>query len=285
MVQRPLSYSKTNTMSIANSVKTQMKDIFEEYDPHCQVIKIKEEKISKLFSIHYHTDWAFDYAETCGSFPIFHILSQPEYAYRVTMITVTGEDEGVNGTQDWNIKSLLDNDAIFDNLETVIFPLNDTENHHRRLLTYDDSYDENNGLGLLLNKCPNLKKLVSPSAPGPLFFDRKEHGLTELVLQSGYDNQNFIASLSRSDCFTSLSTLSFRDFAEVQQKENFDESLTKFDDYLALMNATGLPALKEITLIDTKLKDNEKELLTEAAKKNGRKLIFTKLGNKYDDFF
>jgi hypothetical protein len=264
-------------MTIEENIKALLEKEIEDYSPESHQVRISEKKGSDLFSLDYQTCWNDDYSSEHGVLPIFYILSQPEYAGRINKISIAAEDEGVNGTQNWELNSLLENDALFDNLEEFILPLNDAENHHRKIVTNDDSYDEKNALGLLLDKAKNLKKLVAPSAPEPKFFERKSHGLKELNLQSGYDHQNFIANLSKSTCFKDLTSLTFRDYAETYM-DDYKDSCTKFDDYLALVNSDTLPSLKSITLIDTVLDKKQKETLTKAASAKGRALEFKEIG-------
>lgn len=263
-------------MTIEENIKAQLEKEIEDYSPGSHQVKVHEKKGSDLFGLDYETTWYDDYSSDHGSLPIFYILSQPEYAAKINKISITAEDEGVNGTQNWELNSLVENDSLFDNLEEFILPLNDGENHHGKIVTNNDSYDENNALGLLLNKAKNLKKLVAPSASGPLFFERESHGLRELEIQTGFSNQNFIANLAKSTCFKDLTSLTFRDYAETYM-DDYKDSCTKYEDYLALVNSDTLPSLKNITLIDTVMDDNQKETLTKAASAKGRKLEFKSL--------
>ena len=262
-------------MTIQENINSLLEKQIEDYSAESHKAKIKEKKGSDLFSLEYQTSWYDDYGND-HTLPILAILSSPDYANKISAITLKGEDEGVNGTQNWELKALLNNKATFDHLEEFILPLNDKKNHHRKIVTFKSSYDENNGLAILLDKAPNLKKLVAPSAPGPKFFDRKSHGLKELNLQSGYDHLNFIANLSKSKCFKDLTSLTFRDYAETYM-DDYKDSCTKYDDYLALVNSSTLSSLKNIALIDTILDKKQKDALTKAASDKGRTLEFKKI--------
>ncbi len=264
------------------TVEEQIKDILEkeiedysDYFPDDDAVRIRHEN-DGLFALEYHSFWHNDFRKTSDDHIIFHIMQMPEYAHRISAVTITSEDAGVNGVQYWDIESLIDSHTVFDHLKVLILPMNDAESHNGKIITYKDMYDESNALGLLLNKCPALKKLVAPSAPGPLFFEREEYGLEELEIQTGFDHQDFIANLSRSTCFKNLTSFSFRDYAE-DYMENYQSHCTKFDDYMLLMTSDTLPSLQSIVLFDTCIDDGQKEALIKAASAKGRTLNFLSL--------
>lgn len=178
----------------------------------------------------------------------------------MSKVEFTSEDEGVNGTQYWDLKALLKRKRVFEHLESIAFPLNAAGTHHRIIITPDDMYDENGGLGLLLDKCPQVQNLSAPSAPNERFFARKSHGLKTLHIQTGYAHQDFIQNLSQSTCFPVLAALTFRDYAETQMK-NFRASCTPHAAYEALMQSKGLPALKHVVLYDTVLSAQDQDAL------------------------
>jgi hypothetical protein len=155
-------------------------------------------------------------------------------------------------------------------------PLNDARSHNRKIVTFNDSYDENGGLALLLDKCPNLETLTAPSAPSSAFFEREKHGLKALHLQAGFDHQGFISLLGQSTCFPTLTEFSFRDYAETYM-ENYEKLCTPYAAYEQLMTTTGLPSLKHIVLYDTVLNAQQQDALVKLADKHGKKVEFKTL--------
>ncbi|MDR2638372.1 MAG: hypothetical protein LBC09_00870 [Helicobacteraceae bacterium] len=115
-------------------------------------------------------------------------------ASKIKSLYFTGADEGANGTKNWDFTRLINSDAIFDNLESFKVKLTDAGDHNQSIIA--SSYDEEGQIAKLVAKAPNLKILQVPSAPNEEFFRLKNLKLQELIVQAGYDTQNFIANLS-----------------------------------------------------------------------------------------
>lgn len=262
-------------MSIAFTIEEILKNEIPDYEAGNQKVTVREH-VNGTFELDYYTTWYDDYSDTLGVLPIFQIISRSEYSRGLSKLEITAEDEGVNGTQGWELRSMLDNEVQYPQLETFILPLNETGTHNRRIVTLNDSYDENNGLALLLDKAPKLKKLVAPSAPGEHFFNRETHGLETLILQTGYTHQGFIRNLASSECFQQLSLLQFRDYAETYMND-YKGLCVRFEDYQLLMESESLPALKTIVLQDTLMDAGQQGTLIALASAKGRALRFEQL--------
>ena len=62
---------------------------------------------------------------------------------------------------------------------------------------------------------PKLRSLTVPSAPDKSFFEIGPLKLTELIVQAGYDRQNFIENLAESNNFPDLRFLDYSDYRYV----------------------------------------------------------------------
>lgn len=136
---------------------------------------------------------------------LFNLLNTTEFAPLISSIEIKGPDKGTNGTRLFDLGELLKNkDTQF--IHLTEFEVEQTSILHENItmVTYDDYYDDNGAGGRILDKMPNLKSLILPSAPNPDFFNRKEHPLNYLSLQAGYEHQGFISKLSNSKSFPDL---------------------------------------------------------------------------------
>ncbi len=262
-------------MDIQQEIYSFLEKNLEEYDKESYDVKV-EYKSNNQFELEYYTTLDEDWFNECDGLPLFRLLCDPPFTQNLLSLIIRSEDVGANGTQNWEFESLLTQENIFENLSHFELPLNSEETHNCIIVTYQDSYDENGGIGLLLDKCPALKTLILPSAPGSNFFERDVHILENLHIQTGFDHQNFIKNLSASTCFQSLQHITFRDYAQTYM-ENFQENCTSYEDYLLLIQSNTLPALKLITIQDCVLDMNQRENLTLQAKNNNIELKFEEL--------
>lgn len=261
-------------MNIETKIKNFLQEQIEEYDPEFYHIEInKNLKNDNTIDIVYHTCFHDDIGKNHEEIPILNYLSQPHIASQIRSLTFTSEDEGCNGTQNWDLEYLVNNEVSFNQLEVLKFPLTTPQDHNQKIITYQDSYDENNGIGLLLNKCPKLQHLEISSAPGTSFFERPLHGLKQLHVQCAYNQQNFIKNLSQSKCFQEIEWLFFQDYNQTYM-ENYQQNCVTFEDYLALVNAASLPLLRTIVLEDTVISPEQKKELLTIAKNQTIQLTF-----------
>lgn len=158
-----------------------------------------------------------------------------------SLILRSSDDEGANGTRNWDITSLLTG-ADFPVLRRVEIEQNRPGDHNRIIIGSD--YDEEGAIGALLQKAPRLTSLAVPSAPNATFFAVTDHPLRHLNVDAGYDTQNFISNLAASASFPSLYALEFGEFNETYL-EDFRSRCTPFDDYRRLFRS---PAFRGVRL-------------------------------------
>lgn len=174
----------------------------------------------------------------------------------LTELTLTGEDEGVNGTRAWPLHELLGPE--FPRLTRVDLEGTKPGDHNGTIVVYEDDYEENGALGRLLDGAPNLLHLSAPSAPTSRFIDRAHHPLRSLTIQTGFKHHGFVRALAASRCFSELRTLTFVDYFE-KFTDDLASHLTPADAYEALFaDPQGLPALRELRLVNAKNADAKK---------------------------
>lgn len=245
--------------NIVSKINTFLKEnIPHDYSTHNNYVKVTMLKNCNLFEIVYYTAWYNEYNQK-DQIPIFTILSNPAFSKNLFKLKLFSKDRGVNGTQYWDLETLINNASNFPNLTEIEFPLNNS-NHHVKIMTYQDDYEENSGIGLLLDKCVQLRKLTIPSAPNHYFFERENHFLEELTVQCGYNHQNFIENLAHCNCFSNLEKLNYTDYSE-KYMTNYSQYLVPFNHYIQLLSSNTLSSLKEINLQNTQLTLNQKDEL------------------------
>jgi hypothetical protein len=165
----------------------------------------------------------------------------PEVSAVLASLTLRGPDEGSNGTRNWDISRLADSTAIFPRLRALSIEQTKPTDHNRSIVAA--GYEEEGVLARFLTRAPDLRSLVTPSAPDASFF-RIDDGwaLQYLNVDSGYDTQGFIRNLARSSCFSSLSHLEFGEFNE-RHMEDYAAHCTPFGDYEELF---GSEAFKRV---------------------------------------
>ena len=193
----------------------------------------------------------------CSTF--FEIINTEEFAEQILSLRLQGADEGINGTNNWDLAALSQNPKIiFKNLRELILPLND-KNHNKIIVTGNDDYEENGVIAKLLPKMPNLEVLQVPSAPNEDFF-KHFSSIKTLYVQAGYKHQNFIYNLAQSKNFENLEIFKFWDYAE-SYIENYEQHATSVGDYIALFSSTHLPKLRKLHLYHTQLSPQDQEKL------------------------
>ncbi|MDR2081576.1 MAG: hypothetical protein LBP54_06805 [Campylobacteraceae bacterium] len=149
---------------------------------------------------------------------------------KIKSLFFTGADEGANGTKNWDFTRLINVDAVFENLEEFKVKLTDTGDHNQSIIA--SSYDEDGQIAKLIAKMPNLKILQTPSAPNMDFFKLKDLKLRRLIVQAGYDTQNFIKNLSTCDNLKNLHALDYMDILD-----DTDNIGTAYSEYKELFNS------------------------------------------------
>ena len=177
-------------------------------------------------------------------------LCSPELAPIVKSLVFRGPDDGANGTRNWDFTRLLENDASFPHLNSLVVEPSSPEHHNQTIIA--SSYDEEGQIARLLVKMPVLKYLTVPSAPDETFFEIGFRPLTYLRVESGYDTQNFISNFSQSNCFSKLQTLDFSDYNQ-REMEDYPASCTPFEDYQKLFQSQAFAGVRKFFLRNSPL--------------------------------
>lgn len=219
-------------------------------------LELRYSRQGDLYEIEFITDGPA--SPLCSIF--FEIINHEEFTEQIWSLRLQGADEGVDGINQWDLAVLSENPkVIFSNLKQFLLPLNNSQSHHKVIVTGNSDYQENGVLAKLLPKMPNLEFLQSPSAPNEDFF-KYPSAFKTLHIQAGFNHQNFICHLAQAKHFTDLETLKFWDYTE-GYAENYQQHATSVDDYIALFSSTNLPKLKRLHLYHTQLSPKEQEKL------------------------
>lgn len=124
------------------------------------------------------------------------------------------------------------------------------EHHNKSIVGVD--YEEDGQIGSLLSLMPLLKVLTVPSAPDNSFFERAEHPLAVLRVDSGFSHQNFVRNFSKSTCFTQMKMLDFGDYNQRYMK-NYPEECTPLLDYEELFKSQAFQRMNSFHLRNSEL--------------------------------
>jgi hypothetical protein len=153
------------------------------------------------------------------------------------------------------VRSLFaESKVVFPNLINFSVKLTEPKNHNRTIMA--QTYDEEGVIAKLINKMPKLLALQVPSAPNEEFFDLDSHPLEYLVMQVGYDRQNFIFNLSNSSCFKNLWHFDFTDYQETYV-EHWEDYCTPFEDFEQLFNSKAFDSVKVMILRNLTFTDEQ----------------------------
>ncbi|MDR1615037.1 MAG: hypothetical protein LBS26_05670 [Campylobacteraceae bacterium] len=153
-----------------------------------------------------------------------------KHSSKIKSLLFTGADEGANGTKNWDFTRLINSGAVFENLESFRVKLTDTGDHNTSIIAA--SYDEDGQIAALVAKMPILRVLQVPSAPNDNFFKLKDLSLQQLIVQAGYNTQDFIKNLSACDNMKNLYALDWTDILD-----DVDSIGTKYEQYKELFSS------------------------------------------------
>lgn len=168
-------------------------------------------------------------------------LSDRAVAESIASIELRGPDEGANGTRNWDLTSLAESDAQFPRLRRLCIEQTKPGDHNRTIVAA--SYEEGGVLAGILRKSPELRSLVTPSAPSAAFFQAGARPLEHLSVDAGYDHQSFVANLARTACLPKLRVLEFGEFHETYE-EDFETRVTPFADYQDLWRSPAMSSVR-----------------------------------------
>jgi hypothetical protein len=190
---------------------------------------------------------------------LLELLASERVAAELATFRLTGEDEGTNGTREWNLEPLLAA-ARFPKLTVFDVERTKPDDNNRTIIAKD--MEENGVIAALLDRMPALTDLRLPSAPSEAFFARAAHPLARLEVQSGFEPNDFLARLGASDAFTQLEALDFTDYAETYA-DDFEELRTPVGVLDAFFQTRALPKLTTLTLRGTRLAPDDERRLRE----------------------
>jgi hypothetical protein len=153
-----------------------------------------------------------------------------KHSSKIKSLFFTGADEGANGTKNWDFTRLINSSAVFENLETFKVKLTNTGDHNTSIIA--SCYDEDGQIDAIVSKMPNIRTLQIPSAPNEDFFKLQDLKLNKLIVQAGYDTQNFISNLSKA---TNLKQLFALDWTDILH--DIDNIGTTYDEYKELFES------------------------------------------------
>jgi hypothetical protein len=236
-------------MNAIEKIQSKIQDICDE------AFEIRYAQKGDLYEIDFISEGAA--MPVCEVF--FEQINKDGFAEKILTLTLDSADEGINGTNAWDLAKLAEAPkVIFKNLKKLVFPLNEKQ-HNRIIITGGDDYDENGIIGKVLTKMPQIEYLQTPSAPSENFF-RACGTIKHLVLQTGYQHQNFIHELSKTKNLQNLESLEFWDYSEFYMLD-YEQYCTPVGDYLALFGSVNLPKLKKIILYNTLLTEQDQRTL------------------------
>lgn len=218
------------------------------------------ELTERLFFTQVEGFWFVDYfGDSWEFFPdLLTLLATPELAETLRWLSLRGLDTGANGTREWDFTPLLETKAQFPCLQSLQIARTPPENHNHFIV--GRGYEESGQLGALLDRMPALIELWTPSAPNATFCERVAHPLQRLYMDCGYDHQNFIENLARSDCFPLLKHFEFSDSAQFYL-EDWQESCVPFAHYEQLLRSESLPSLVRFFLRHSHLSEAQLAVL------------------------
>ena len=194
------------------------------------------------------TDFTYD---TNVPFCLFlEFLCEPENAAQIISLEFTGPDQGANGSKSWRFSRLINSGVIFPMLKSFKVQLTDLADHNNSII--DGGFLEENGVvAKLISKMPQLETLVIPSAPDESFFKIGNHSLKNLTIQVGYQNQNFIDNLAKSENFNQLKYLDFTDILDYYTVDA--EYFTNAESFLRLFNSKAFSTVTVFKLRNSAL--------------------------------
>jgi len=193
-------------------------------------------------------------------------ICEQDNAEKIVSLTFDSPDEGANGTNGWDFSRIINSDVVFPNLESLKVKLTDMGDHNQSVIDSQGSLNEDGMIAKLVKKMPNLVSLAVPSAPNKSFFEIGKHPLRQLVVQAGYNAQDFIENFAESNNFYNLGALDFSDLHDTLDCFSEDDFIP-FESYKKLFESKAFSTSKHFhfTLRNANL---SKEQLYELQKAN-----------------
>ncbi|MFL5733671.1 MAG: hypothetical protein ACJ78Q_10760 [Chloroflexia bacterium] len=172
-------------------------------------------------------------------------LRNPDVVPHLKSVALRGPDEGANGTRNWDLVPLVETEIVFPQLSTFFIEPTAPEHHNSTIVAQD--YAEAGVLARLLVAAPKLEALTTPSAPDASFFEVDARPLSYLRIDAGYDAQDFIQNLSKSNCFPNLRHLDYGDYNERYMKD-YPNGCTPCEHYQMLLHSLASASMRTFIL-------------------------------------
>ena len=186
----------------------------------------------------------FEYESNFAFCTLLDFICEQENAEKLTSLTFDGPDEGANGTKNWDFSRIINSNVTFPNLKSFKVQLTNLGDHNGNII--GSSYEEEGMIAKLMKKMPCLETLVIPSAPDKSFFEIGTHPLKQLILQVGYDAQNFIENFAESDNFYQLTALDFTDLIDTYDIP--EQDFVSFESFEKLFKSKAFSTVKHFKL-------------------------------------
>ena len=170
-------------------------------------------------------------------------ICEQENAEKIVSLTFDGPDEGANGTNGWDFSRIVNSKVTFPNLRIFKVKLTDMGDHNQSIIGSRYSMSEDGMIAKLIKKMPNLETLAVPSAPDKSFFDIGEHPLRQLIVQAGYNSQDFIENFAESGNFYQLGALDFSDLHDSLDCYS-EQDFIQFETYKKLFESNAFSTSK-----------------------------------------
>lgn len=182
-------------------------------------------------------------------------LADQEVADEIVALSFTGPDEGANGTREWEFTPLLDSAVRFPLLKSLAIRPSGQADHNTVLIQRAGTIMEESGdIARFAAKAPGLIQLTVPNAPDASFFTVPLPQLSTLVVESGFDTQDFIENLASSSNLTALRSLDFTESTELQSTwadAREKGCVTPFTAYERLFRSAAGERLRALSLRNT----------------------------------
>jgi len=187
----------------------------------------------------------YGYSQGEGYHDFCETVNLPEVRGRLLSIRIHGQDEGANGTRNWDLSPFAQGKQSYSHLQTFSVALNQPADHNRTIIGAD--YEEGGITASIVAKCPRLQYLIIPSAPSPDFFEIALPELRLLSVDAGYNPQDFLKHFAASPGFSNLHTFEWGEYSETYI-EGWETQCAPYEDYASLLQSPAFASVARFVL-------------------------------------
>ncbi|MCE9566689.1 MAG: TIGR02996 domain-containing protein [Planctomycetes bacterium] len=205
--------------------------------------------------------WQFQYKgnlwlEEHGLSPVLDFICDPKIAAVLWTLDLDAYDDHpqTNGTLHLSLVPLTTGKVSFPYLDRVSIE------QSQNTVLGKGGYHEDGETARLLALCPRLRQLTGPSAPNAKLFTGPKHPLEALNIHAGYDTEDFVKNLAKSERFPRLRTLRYKDFC-CEYMDPQPQMFTSFKDWKTLFRSPWFAKLEEVELSGVLLTEDEVKAL------------------------